>query len=103
MQLIQLVQAMPADSRPALLYFGIRGDREAPVAELQQWAKTDPALLSVRIGYDEADLGAAARATQCHKTQFPPDVLAALAPVFHQAIWQGAVDFRPAFPSAAAE
>lgn len=99
----QLVQAMPAERRPALLYFGIRSDREAPVAELQRWAKTDPALLSVRIGYEEDDLAAAAAASQCHVTQYPPEILTALAPVFHQAIWQGAVDFRPALPSTAAE
>lgn len=99
----QLVQAMPAEERPALLYFGIRADRQAPVAELERWAKTDPALLTVRIAYENADLAAASAATRCHATQFSPDVLTALAPVFHQAIWQGAVDFRPAFPLSAAQ
>ncbi|MEL7708014.1 PIG-L family deacetylase [Citromicrobium bathyomarinum] len=95
----QLVEGMPASERPALLYFGIRADRQAPVAELANWAKTDPALLSVRIGYDETDLAAAAAATQCHATQFDAASRAMLAPVFDQAIWQGAVDFRPAFAS----
>ncbi|WP_370183003.1 PIG-L deacetylase family protein [Alteriqipengyuania sp.] len=93
----QLVQAMPAAERPQLLYFGIRADRVAPVAELERWAKTDPELLSVRIEYEDADLAAANAATQCHVTQFDAATRAALAPVFHQAIWQGTVDFRPAF------
>lgn len=93
----QIVQAMPAGERPLLLYFGIPAGTLPPVAELQDWAVTDPALLAERIAYSAEDLAAARAATQCHVTQFAPEVRAVLADLFDQSIWRGAVHFRPAF------
>lgn len=97
----QIVQAMPAAKRPELLYPGIRTGTLPPVPEMQRWAVTDPALLDIAIAFDSADLAAAGKATGCHKTQFDAATRAALAPVFGQTIWQGAVHFRRALPDSA--
>lgn len=96
----QIVQAMPAAARPQLLYPGIPAGSLPPVPEMQSWAVTDPGLLDVAIAYDKGDLGAAAKATQCHATQFDAPTRAALAPLFDQSIWRGAVHFRRALPDA---
>lgn len=93
----QVIQAMPAEDRPVLLYFGIATGTLPPIAELQDWAVTDPALLTDRIAYTAEDLAAARAATHCHATQFTPDARAALADLFDQTIWRGAVHFRRAF------
>ncbi|MFZ9394815.1 MAG: PIG-L family deacetylase [Erythrobacter sp.] len=93
----QLVQALPASERPTLLYPGFRAGTVPPIPELQDWAVTDPALLTERIAYETRDLAAARAATQCHVTQFAPEVRAALADLFDRPVWQGAVHFRRAF------
>lgn len=93
----QVVQAMPAANRPVLLHFGIAAGTLPPIAEMQDWAVTDPALLTERIAYDARDLAAARAATQCHVTQFSPEQRAGLADLFDQSVWQGAVRFRRAF------
>lgn len=93
----QLIQAMPAGKRPALLYPGIRAGTLPPVPEMQDWAVTDPALLTERIAYSAEDLAAARTAVQCHKTQFTAEQRAGLADLFDQTVWQGAVHFRRAF------
>jgi len=93
----QLVQAMP-EGRPVLLYPGIRAGTLPPIPELQQWAVTDPALLTVSYGYNQADLAAVRRAVNCHESQFPADVRSQLADVFDASIWQGSVHFRFGLP-----
>ena len=92
----QLVQAMPAEDRPPLLYPGIRAGTLPPVADMQGWAVTDPALLTEQIAYTSADLEAAKSAAQCHETQFDAATRAGMMPLFDATIWQGAVHFRPA-------
>ena len=92
----QLVQAMPATGRPALLYPGIRAGTLPPMPEMQGWAVTDPALLTERIAYTPADIEAAKEAAQCHVTQFDAATRAGMMPLFDATIWQGAVHFRPA-------
>ena len=93
----QAIQAMPAQDRPLLLYFGIRTGTLPPVADLQDWAVTDPALLADHIAYTAVDLAAARAAAQCHATQFTAEQRAGLADLFDQSVWQGAVHFRRAF------
>lgn len=93
----EAVQSLSGADRPGLLYAAIRAGTLPPVAELQEWAVTDPALLTQQIAYTAEDLAAARAATQCHATQFGPEVRAALADLFDQSIWRGAVHFRPAF------
>lgn len=94
----ELVQGMTLDEgAPQLLYPGIPDGSLPPVPELQRWATTAPELLSVNAKYDDAELARAARAVQCHVTQFDAASRAQLASVFDQSIWQGAVHFRRAF------
>ncbi len=93
----QVVQAMPAATRPKLLYVGIPAGRLPPVPEMAQWATTDPALLTESIAYTPADLAAASAAAQCHETQFDAATRAGMMPLFDATIWQGAVHFREAF------
>ncbi|ANY19247.1 1D-myo-inositol 2-acetamido-2-deoxy-alpha-D-glucopyranoside deacetylase [Tsuneonella dongtanensis] len=95
----QVVQAMGAD-RPELLYGGIAKGTLPPVEEMQRWATTDPALLTVQAAYDESDLAAVRKAAQCHVTQFDAATRAELPDVFHASIWSGAAHFRPAFAKA---
>ncbi|HSJ78517.1 MAG TPA: PIG-L family deacetylase, partial [Erythrobacter sp.] len=47
----QVVQAMPAATRPKLLYVGIPAGTLPAVPEMAQWATTDPALLTESIVY----------------------------------------------------
>ena len=93
----QVVQAM-GDDRPQLLYSGIRKGSLPPIPEMQSWAETDPALLTVQYPYTGADLAAATRAAACHETQFDEASRAGMMAMFDQSIWQGSVYFRPAFP-----
>lgn len=93
----QAVQALGEADRPALLYPGIRTGTLPPLPEMQTWAVTDPALLAVPVSYDPADLAAAARAAECHATQFDPATRAGMMPMFDGTIWQGAVHLREAF------
>lgn len=92
----QVVQAMPADLRPGLLYPGIPAGNVPDMPELRGWAETDPALLIENYAYNAGDLAKAAAATQCHKTQFGEAQRAGLVPLFDQAIWRGMVHFRKA-------
>ncbi|NBB25693.1 hypothetical protein GVM20_11195 [Porphyrobacter sp. SLTP] len=93
----QAVQAMPAAERPKLLYVGIPAGKLPPVAEMAQWATTDPALLTESIPYTPADLEAAKAAAACHVTQFDDATRAGMMPLFDATMWRGAVHFRPAF------
>lgn len=90
----QVVQAMPADLRPHLLYPGIPAGNVPDMPELRGWAETDPSLLTEGYTYNAEDLAKAAAATQCHKTQFDGASRAGLVPLFDQAIWRGKVHFR---------
>lgn len=93
----QLVQAMPAATRPRLLYVGIPAGTLPPVPEMAQWATTNPALLAETIPYTPADLDAAKAAAACHVTQFDAATRAGMMPLFDATIWRGKVHFRPAF------
>lgn len=93
----QIVQAMPADARPKLLYVGIPAGSVPPVAEMKDWATTDPALLTETIPYTLADLDAAKAAAACHVTQFDRATRAGMMPLFDATMWRGKVHFRPAF------
>lgn len=93
----QVVQGM-GENRPALLYPGIRTGTLPPIPEMQDWAQTDPALLTLAYRYAEPDLAAARAATQCHATQFDAATRAQIADLFHATIWGGAVHFRAALP-----
>lgn len=92
----QVVQAMPADARPELLYPAlIHTPLPGPLAS-QGWATTAPDLATVGIAYDESDLAAATKAVQCHKTQFDEATRAVFVPGFHAGVWKGEVSFRKA-------
>lgn len=91
----QAVQELE-ESRPRLLYPGIRNGTLPPIPELQMWATTDPVLLDVDQAYEAQDLSAAHAAVGCHVSQFDEATRAGLAPLFDQSIWQGAVHFREA-------
>lgn len=93
----QLVQVMPAETRPQLLYPAlINIPLPEPLAS-QGWATTAPDLATVRYRYNDADLAAANKAAQCHKTQFDEATRAMIVPGFDAAVWKGEVAFRPAF------
>ena len=94
----QLVQAMEED-RPTLLYSGIRKGTLPPVPEMQAWAQSDPALLTVNYTYQPQDLEAATRAAACHESQFDEASRAGMMALFDQSIWQGAVHFRYGVPA----
>ena len=58
----QAVQAMPAATRPKLLYVGIPNGTLPPLPQMASWATTDPALLTETIAYTASDLAAATTA-----------------------------------------
>jgi len=93
----QVVQAMPAATRPKLFYVGIPAGTLPPVPEMAGWATTDPVLLTQTIPYTPADLEAAKAAAQCHVTQFDEASRAGMMPLFDATMWRGKVHFRPAF------
>lgn len=93
----QVAQAMPAATRPKLLYVGIPSGTRPPVPEMAQWTETDPALLTETIAYAPADLEAAKAAAACHVTQFDEAARAGMMPLFDATMWRGKVHFRPAF------
>jgi LmbE family N-acetylglucosaminyl deacetylase len=93
----QIVQAMPAEVRPRLLYVGIPAGSLPPVPEMAQWATTDPGLLTETVPYTPADLEAAKAAAQCHVTQFDAATRAGMMGLFDATMWRGKVHFRPAF------
>ena len=59
----------------------------------------DAKHLTTRVPFTPADLESARRSLSCHKTQFPPDVIARVAESA-KAVWNGVVPLAPAFPSA---
>lgn len=94
----EIVQGMDsATGIPQLLYPAIPNGTLPPVPEMQRWATTDPSLIDVNAAYDETELAQAAKAVECHATQFDAATRGALVPLFDQSIWQGAVHFREAF------
>lgn len=93
----QIVQAIPAERRPRLLYLGIPAGQLPPVPEMARWAVTDPALLTETIPYTPADLEAAKAAAACHVTQFDAATRAGMMALFDATLWRGKVHFRPAF------
>jgi LmbE family N-acetylglucosaminyl deacetylase len=93
----QIVQALPAATRPKLLYVGIPAGTLPAIPQMAGWAETDPALLTESIAYTPADLAAATAAAQCHVTQFDEATRAGMMPLFDATIWRGKVHFRPAF------
>jgi len=93
----QTVQAMPAATRPKLLYVGIPNGTLPPLPQMASWATTDPALLTETIAYTASDLAAATTAAQCHETQFDAYSRDGMMAMFDGTIWRGKVHFRPAF------
>jgi LmbE family N-acetylglucosaminyl deacetylase len=93
----QIVQALPAATRPKLLYVGIPAGTLPAIPQMAGWAETDPALLTESIAYTPADLAAATAAAQCHVTQFDEATRAGMMPLFDATSWRGKVHFRPAF------
>ncbi len=93
----QIAQAEPADDRPKVLYVGLPNGTTAGLPPLADWATTDPALLTAGMAYAKEDVAAAARAAQCHVTQFDAATRAGMAAAFDATIWGGKVHFRPAF------
>jgi LmbE family N-acetylglucosaminyl deacetylase len=93
----QVVQAMPAATRPKLLYVGIPNGTLPPLPQMARWATTDPALLTEAIPYTAQDLAAATTAAQCHETQFDAYSRDGMMAMFDGTIWRGKVHFRPAF------
>ncbi len=89
----QLVQAM-GDERPTLLYSAIRKGTLPPIPEMQAWAETGPALITLKYDYQPQDLEAANMAAACHASQFDEASRAGMMTLFDQSIWQGAVYFR---------
>ena len=93
----QVVQSMPAATRPKLLYVGIPNGTLPPLPQMASWATTDPALLTETIAYTASDLAAATTAAQCHETQFDAYSRDGMMAMFDGTIWRGKVHFRPAF------
>lgn len=93
----QVVQAIPAPSRPKLLYVGIPAGHLPPVPQMADWTVTDPALLTETIPYTSADLAAAKAAAMCHATQFDAASREGMMALFDATMWRGKVHFRPAF------
>ena len=94
-EIVQQIDHGPA--APLLLFPVIPNGTVPPVPELQRWATTDPKLINARAPYKDAELARAAKAVQCHVTQFDAATRAQLVPLFDQTIWQGAAHFREAF------
>ncbi|MBV7265305.1 PIG-L family deacetylase [Erythrobacter ani] len=93
----QSIQQRTEGSRPDLLFPAMIHTPLPDVLQAQGWTTTAPDLALVRKPYSDADLAAAAAATQCHKTQFDDATRSALVPGFHAAVWKGEVAFRSAF------
>ncbi|QIQ87264.1 PIG-L family deacetylase [Erythrobacter sp.] len=92
------VLAGMGDGRPDLLYSAIPADPAiAAPPGFEDWARTDPALITDRIGYERVDLEAAGEALGCYESQFPQEARAALIPMLHGMVWRGKVHFRLAF------
>jgi len=92
----QIVQAMGAD-RPDLLYTAVPAGDRADLPGFENWAVSDPALITDRLRYQLADLEATRFAIDCYQSQFDETARAYLPDVLHQNLWQGMVYFRLAF------
>lgn len=97
----QYVQAMPAQSRPRLLFPAIASGTKPPIPQMEDWAETAPDLIDMRITYEAPDLAAANAAAQCHETQFDAATRAQMMALFDASIWAEGVPFRSAFPAPA--
>lgn len=93
----QHVQMMQ-ENRPALFYPAIRNGTLPPVPELQRWATTAPDLVSTHVDYTAEDLSAAAKALDCHRTQFDEETRKGLIPLFDQSVWQGEIHLKHGYP-----
>ena len=62
--------------------------------QMQAWAETGPALITLKYDYQPQDLEAANMAAACHASQFDEASRAGMMTLFDQSIWQGAVYFR---------
>lgn len=96
----QVVQA--GDARPLLLYIAmVRGTLPAVPQLIEQgWAETASDLVTVRARFDPQDLAAAARAFECHASQYDAATRAGMPPLFGASVWAGGVPFRPALDRA---
>ncbi|MDJ0978235.1 MAG: PIG-L family deacetylase [Erythrobacter sp.] len=94
----QVVAEMGLD-RPDLLYAAFPQVEPGVLPGFDSWATTSPDLLTDRIRYKSADLGATQDALNCYQTQFPAAVREGLIPLLHQEVWQGVIHFRLAFPA----
>lgn len=92
----QIVQSQPSQDRARLLYVGIPAGRLPPVADMKDWAVTDPALLTETVRYTPADLAAAKASALCHATQFDEASRQGMMGLFDATMWRGTVHFRPA-------
>ncbi|MCT2559977.1 PIG-L family deacetylase [Tsuneonella sp. YG55] len=94
-----------ADRRPLLLYAAMeRGSLpDQPQIAAMGWAETAPDLLTVRSRFTAGDLAAAARAFECHASQYDAASRAALPALFGSSVWKDGVHFRPALDPAAGE
>lgn len=92
----QVIQA--SKSNPKLYYVGFSADQVKFVNEVWplKWHATDAAFLTLNVSFTHADLTAAHRALECHKSQFSSEE----AQKFESALdrgWTGAISFRPWF------
>ena len=94
----QVVLSMPDETRPVLFYPAIIDGTLPPVEELQRWATVARDLVSSDVPYEQEDLEAAAKALDCHASQFDAQTRAGLVPLFDQSIWRGKVHLRNGAP-----
>jgi len=96
----QVVEA--GEARPLLLYFAIARGTLPPVPQVieQGWAETAPGLVTVHARFEPQDLAAAARAFDCHKSQYDAATRAGMPPLFGASVWKDGVGFRPALDPA---
>jgi LmbE family N-acetylglucosaminyl deacetylase len=66
------------------------------------WHATDPAYLPVHVSFSKADLTAAQRAIECHKSQFAPEQVNKLEDALDKG-WNQQVLFRPWFSDKASD
>ena len=96
----QIVQAIPPAGRPRLVYGGFSAASGPLPGGFGTWGQTASDLLDVAVPYTPADLAGAAKAAQCHATQFDMATRQLLAPMLDKLVWHGKVQFRSAFPAA---
>lgn len=92
----QIVQAMGED-RPRLLYSAIPAGEFDALPGFENWATTEPSLITDRIRYEPQDLEATRLAVDCYQSQFDAAARGFLPDALHQRLWRGTVYFREAF------